>query len=186
MRALPFALLSLCLCGTAKADRFWLSDPDAKLPDGVAPTIVEGVLLAQSDEGYHVRIVGGEVLLPKSAVKRIDKDTLSIEAIVALEAQAAAAAPAPSPALASAPASAPRRRARPVDATASSATAAPTPAAAPVGSEQPTGYDPILGRNPAGHAAKAAQRNALWQAYLQTRDRRFLVELRRLRRLAEH
>lgn len=92
MRFLLPALLGLCITSAARADTFWLSDPKEKLPEGASHRTLTGVLLAQSDEGYHVRIVGGEVLLPKSAVYRIDKDSLSLDDIVQQEQAAAARA----------------------------------------------------------------------------------------------
>jgi hypothetical protein len=90
MRLLPCLLLGFSLCSAARADTFWLSDPKATLPPGATHRTVVGVLLAQSDEGYHVRIVGGEVLLPKAMVFQIDKDPLSLDDILQQERTAAA------------------------------------------------------------------------------------------------
>ena len=88
MRILPFVAGALLLTLPAKADKFWLTDPETQkqsAAEGSSPDYVEGVLIAESDEGYHVRIVGGEVLLPKGRVFKVEKDSLSIDAIVKAE-----------------------------------------------------------------------------------------------------
>lgn len=188
MRMLPFVVLALALQAPAKADKFWLSDPAAKqqAAEGSAPAVIEGVLIAESDEGYHVRIVGGEVLLPKKAVFRIEKDGLSVEAIVQQELAAAKAAAAPAEAKA-APAATTKRAgkhpARATDAAARKAADAPA-AAAPTPAQEPT-YDPVLHRaTPApgttSHAELMAEAQLAWTL---TRDRRYMTLLRRLRRL---
>jgi hypothetical protein len=188
MRTLPFVVLALALQAPAKADKFWLSDPAAKqqATEGSSPAMIEGVLIAESDEGYHVRIVGGEVLLPKKAVFRIEKDGLSVEAIVQQElalAKAQAAAPAAAEA---APATATkrsgRRQAKAAEAAARKASEPATPAPAAV---EPPAYDPVLHRaTPAPgtttHAELMAEAQLAWTL---TRDRRYMTLLRRLRRL---
>lgn len=87
MRLLSLTACALLFALPAKADKFWLSDPaaDKQATEGSSPNVVEGVLIAESDEGYHVRIVGGEVLLPKKLVHKIEKDGLSLDAIVKAE-----------------------------------------------------------------------------------------------------
>lgn len=189
MRMLPFVVLVLALQAPAKADKFWLSDPAAKTQaaEGSAPAVIEGVLIAESDEGYHVRIVGGEVLLPKKAVFRIEKDGLSVEAIVQQEvaaAKAQAAAPAEAKTV---PAAASKRAGkhpgRATDAAARKAAETPAP---PAPSPDPApAYDPVLHRaTPAPgtttHAELMAEAQLAWTL---TKDRRYMTLLRRLRRL---
>lgn len=93
MRILTLTLAALAIATPAKADTFWFSDPAARndAPEGSQPDCLVGVLLAEDADGYRVRIVGGEVLLPKAAVVRIDKDELTIAAIEQAERDAAEA-----------------------------------------------------------------------------------------------
>ena len=188
MRVLPVLLFVLGLQATAKADRFWLSDPGAKVPEGTAPDCIEGVLLAEGPEGYHVRIVGGEVLLPKSAVVRVEKDGLTVAQIVQRETELAAQrGPAPIPAAApgAAPAAAKKPAAIPVEATAKRGDAIPAPAAAqpPAQAGVDSGYDPVLHRRqPAPGASVADLRAELQLAWTLTKDKRYLTALRQLRR----
>lgn len=192
MRILPFVVLALALSAEAKADKFWLSDPSAKqqAAEGSSPAVIEGVLIAESDEGYHVRIVGGEVLLPKKAVFRIEKDALSVEAIVQQElalAKAQAEAPPAAPTAAKAmPAAATKRagrnQAKAAEAAARKNAATEAPAPAPV---EPPAYDPVLHRatpvpGATTHAELMAEAQLAWTL---TKDRRYMTLLRRLRRL---
>lgn len=187
MRSLPLLVCTLLLQVPAKADKFWLSDPNApkNSAEGSMPNIITGVLIAESDEGYHVRIVGGEVILPKKSVRKIEKDDLSIDAIVKMEKDNAAAQDAANKERAMAQAAA--RRAADVKAVEAAAkrTAppAPAPAEAPAATT-PAGFDPIVGvdRSVQGMSNVEMQRD-MQLAWTLTKDRRYLVALRQLRRL---
>lgn len=191
MRNLLLPLVALCLQVPAKADKFWLSDPAAQknAPEGSLPNLVEGVLIAESDEGYHVRIVGGEVLLPKKSVFRIEKDDLSIATIVKQE-QAAASqrAAAEEAAPKAAPATARRKsaKAEAKEATARRREPTETPAPAPA-SAQPKAstFDPVIGREvpPTDGLSQADLMAELQLAWTMTKDKRYLVALRQLRRM---
>lgn len=188
MRILPLIVCTLLLQVPAKADKFWLSDPagEKNAAEGSSPNIVVGVLIAESDEGYHVRIVGGEVILPKASVKKIEKDGLSIDGIVQLEKdeakqreaadrerQMAQAAEQRLAAVKALEASATRAAAEPVTAAATEA-----PVAVPVG------FDPVIGvdRSLPGMSQIELQRE-VQLAWSLTKDRRYLKLLRQLRRL---
>lgn len=188
MRILPLTAFALLFCAPAKADKFWLTDPKAEqnAPEGSSPNLIEGVLIAESDEGYHVRIVGGEILLPKKGVYKIEKDALTIDAIVKAEQDAAAAGSAANEArrrerqvrdaerdVRAAEATA-RRSARAVEA--SAPRVRPAPAAAPV-------FDPVLGvAGPAAMTDDELMRDT-GMAWTMTQDRRYLKLLRQLRRM---
>lgn len=93
MRILTLTLAALALAAPAQADTFWFSDPAARqdAPEGSQPDCIVGVLLGEDADGYRVRVVGGEVLLPKAAVVKIDKDDLTVAAIEQAEREAAEA-----------------------------------------------------------------------------------------------
>lgn len=206
MRILLLPLFALCLQVPAKADKFWLSDPAAQqnAPEGSTPNVIEGVLIAESDEGYHVRTVGGEILLPKKSVFRIEKDSLSIDAIIQQEQQAAERRATSEAAPKAAPASArhTKRAVRAVDATTNRSDDAPNagptagtdsvpdsvpatvPDRAPVGSK-PSGFDPVIGREipPTNGMSQADLMAELQLAWRLTKDKRYLVALRQLRRM---
>ena len=90
MRLLPLTAFALLFCAPAKADKFWLVDPKAEqdAPEGSSPTLIEGVLLAEDEEGYRIRVQGGELVLPKASVVKIEKDDLTVAAIAEAEAAA--------------------------------------------------------------------------------------------------
>lgn len=186
MRLIPLLIGAALFCAPAKADKFWLSDPQAEKDNaaaGSSPNLIEGVLIAESDEGYHVRIVGGEVLLPKASVYKIEKDDLTLDAIVDAEKDAKAAGERADVErrLAQEAASVERERqaaeasmrpeARAVDAAAS---ARPTPVA--------PAFDAVLGVAPVVIDQLQLMRAARAQWNL-TRDRQYLKQLRRLRRM---
>ncbi len=185
MRILPLTLCALLLQVPAKADKFWLTDPDAQkgASEGSSPNIVEGVLIAESDEGYHVRIVGGEVLLPKKSVFKIEKDGLSIDAIVKVEQDQAKGREAADQERQLAQAA--TRRARVVKAVEASVRrevpAEPAPAAA---AEQKPKFDPVLDALPDPKGMKHSElQREVQLAYALTKDHRYLKVLRQLRRL---
>jgi hypothetical protein len=185
MRFIPLTVCAMLLCVPAKADKFWLSDPQAEqnAAEGSSPNLIEGVLIAESDEGYHVRIVGGEIILPKQSVYKIEKDALSLDNIVAAEKDAAAAGEQANEErrltqeirrrereIRVAEASA-RRSARAVD-----ASVTPEPLPAPV-------FDPVLGVFGDGGASDQELMIEAQIGWERTHDRRYLKLLRQLRRL---
>lgn len=189
MRIIPFVLGALLLQVPAKADKFWLSDPEnqKKAAEGSTPDVVVGVLIAESDEGYHVRIVGGEVILPKKSVRKIEKDDLSIDTIVKMEKDQAQQRDAAEKERQMAASAAQRARdVKAVEATAKrAATVAAAPAPAPARTEvQAPGFDPVIG---VYRSAQEGNRNDLQRevqmAWTLTRDTRYLRLLRQLRRM---
>jgi hypothetical protein len=91
MRILPLSICALVFALPAKADKFWLTDPAAQktASPGSSPEVVDGVLIAEDADNYHVRVAGGEMVLPKKAVFKIEKDDLTIETIVKGEKESA-------------------------------------------------------------------------------------------------
>ena len=87
MRFLPLSVCALLFALPAKADKYWLSDPagEKNAAAGSSPNVIEGVLLAEDKDGYHLRIVGGEMLLLKKSVFKVEKDDLTLAAIVKAE-----------------------------------------------------------------------------------------------------
>lgn len=181
MRTLPLIACALLFAVPAKADKFWLSDPAAQkdAAAGSTPDVIEGVLLAEDADGYHLRIVGGELVLPKKAVFKIEKDGLTVDAIVKVEKDAAAV-------LATADrerqllqeVARKEREIRVAEASARRGSARPAEASAPRRDAAPA-YDPVVDAivPAAGDPVLAAK-----LAWEQTGDRRWLVEMRRLRR----
>jgi hypothetical protein len=181
MRILPLTACALAFALPAKADKFWLSDP-ATQPEGSTPNYIHGVLLAEEGDAWRIRIVGGEVVLPKQAVFSVEKDDLTVDAITAAEKDAAEALAAANRErelqqeiarkerelrLAERAA---KRSAQPAEASARPVAPAPAPA-----------YDPVLDVVPP--AGLAELQRAARIAFEQTGDRAYLRELRRLRRL---
>jgi hypothetical protein len=195
MRILTLVLGTLLLQVPAKADKFWLSDPKAeKAAEGAPPNILTGVLIAESDEGYHVRVVGGEVILPKASVFKIEKDGLSVDDIVKTEKDQAEALAAADRERQMAQAAARREReVRAVEAAvrrderraaaeaaASAATEIPVE---PISTTEPS-FDPVVDalRMTVQDPMTAMMRD-LKTAWNETRDRDYLKMLRRMRRL---
>ncbi|MGE3174783.1 MAG: hypothetical protein AB7O97_19290 [Planctomycetota bacterium] len=73
----------------SRPDKFWFEAPEAAQVEGSAPAFVEGVLLDETDDAYHVRVVGGEVWLPKAQVVKVEKDRLTTQRIERAEQKAA-------------------------------------------------------------------------------------------------
>ncbi|HEX5051628.1 MAG TPA: hypothetical protein VFZ65_07655 [Planctomycetota bacterium] len=180
MRLIPLTLGILFLQAPAKADKFWLADPanQKTAVEGSSPDYIEGVLIAESDEGYHIRVVGGEVLLPKASVFKIEKNALSIDDIVKAEQEAAKANEAANREREMANAAAQRKQQiRAVEASAPRRSeGSVAPAAQP--------FDPVIGvvPNPEAMSDEMLQREVSL-AFELTRDRRYLKMLRQLRRL---
>jgi hypothetical protein len=185
MRFLPLCVCAALFAVPAKADKFWLSDPAAPQNSGGSPEVLDGVLLAESDEGYHVRIVGGEILLPKKSVFKIEKDALSLEAIVRAEQDSAEKL---------ATANRERelqqqaaRKLREIQVLEASARREVRTAEATGGGGQAqvveSGFDPVIG---VARGPSMVQNDLIQDAHLAyelTRDRRYLRVLRQLRRL---
>ena len=182
MRILPLTAAALLLALPAKADKFWLSDPDAQ-PEGSSPHVIEGVLLAEDANEYHIRIVGGELVLAKSAVFKVEKDDLSVDAIVAAEKDGVEALVAANRERELQQEAARRERELQLAEAAARRTAraseASARATAPVAA--PELFDPVLGVTASSSLAELQRAARL--AFEQTRDRAYLRELRRLRRL---
>ena len=188
MRTIPLLLLVVAtLAPAAKADRFWLENPD-KNPDGSA--VIDGVLLGEDPKQYHIRVVGGELWLDKVRVAKVEKTMLTVDEVLKAEAasaqkQALAEAErhnAQTATIAAATASR-RSRAEAVPATFDDA-APPAPVAAPVPAEEMI-YSPairaLVPAYPAGN--RYAVMMDLELAYAATRDRTYLKLLRKVRRL---
>ena len=185
MRFVPLILGALVLAVPAKADKFWLSDPDKQeqAAPGSTPDVVEGVLLLEDEAGYHVRVVGGEVVLPKASVFRVDADDMTLEAVTKAEGEARVrgARADEERRLAQqvrrterevrAAEAAARRSARAVDASASRSRS--------VAAER---FDAVLGVATGENTQFEEMREAR-AAWSRTGDRRYLEQLRRLRRL---
>ena len=187
MRYLPLIAGVLLICAPAKADKFWLSDPEAEqnAAAGSSPNLIEGVLLSEDADGYHVRVEGGEVVLPKKSVFKIENDKLSVDAIAEAEADSKEAGE-----LANeerrlvqatqraerevrfAEASA-RRSSQAVEADTTSLQVEPVAV---------TGYDPVIGVATGYNSQFEMMRDAQL-AWTMTKDRRYLELLRQLRRL---
>jgi hypothetical protein len=185
MRYLILPLSALLFAVPAKADKFWLSDPAAEknTPAGSSPNIIEGVLVAESDEGYHVRVVGGEILLPKTSVFRIEKDDLSLDAIVAAEQESQAAGERANEERRLAQAA--EQRERELRAVEASLTRSDVRAReASVTLAPRVGFDPVLGVATEGNMMPQGELiRDVQLAYTLTKDRRYLKVLRQLRRL---
>lgn len=184
MRSLLFPALALLLALPAKADKFWLSDPaDPKVEAGSSPNVIEGVLIAENDDGYHVRVVGGELFLAKKAVFKVEKDSLSLDDISKAEQQAAEANAAAERERAAAEAASRRaNQVRVAEASASKAAAKVVAAdAEPAPAAEPAGYDPVVGR--ATGTSQADLLRDAQVAWTLTKDRRYLKLLRQLRRM---
>lgn len=186
MRILPFVLGVLLFQVSAKADKFWLTDPEnqKQAAEGSSPDYIEGVLIAESDEGYHIRFVGGEMLLPKERVFKVEKDGLSVDAIVKIERDGKQKRDAAEQErrltqeiqrkereVHAAEASARRSDAGAAEANAPAATRVQAPA-----------FDPVLGVVPAQLSTGDLRRDVrlAWEL---TKDRRYLTLMRQLRRM---
>lgn len=176
MRILSISACALLLALPAKADKFWLSDPAAQknAAAGSSPDAIEGVLLAEDAEGYHIRIVGGELVLAKKSVFQVEKDGLTIDDIVKAEKDSAEAL-----ALANQERglqAAVTKKEREVRAAEASARKSDAKAAESKAVE--AGFDPVVDRAPSrGDLVRDAM-----LAYELTRDRAYLRAARQLRR----
>ncbi len=86
-RALVTCLLVFAFQAPALATKFHLADEkESKDTEGNAEgRVIEGVLLKEDKTTYTIRIVGGEITIPKSAVKRTENDALTVAKIETME-----------------------------------------------------------------------------------------------------
>jgi hypothetical protein len=186
MRLIPLVVCSLLLSVPAKADKFWLEDPEShkNAAAGSSAAVIEGVLISEDADGYHIRTVGGEVVLSKKSVFRVDKDGLTVDAIVKAETDAAKTSQAADQERQMAQA-AERRAAqvKAVEAAARREAAAPAEASAPAPAPVEA-YDPIVDVVPSRAGISGAELvRDLTLAYEVTRNRFYLKPLRIARRL---
>lgn len=183
MRSTLFTLLALCLGAEARADKYWLTDADTAKP---GHEVLDAVLLRETATTYHLRLVGGEIELPKSRVWKVERDGLTVARIEAQElalrtAAEAADAERRAEQQAEPP---PPTRGEPVEASAvRERPAPPAPATAPAKTTPAKGYyDPILRRyvRAPGELSPTELRRELQFAYRMTRDPRYLAALRKL------
>ncbi|MHC5062525.1 MAG: hypothetical protein ACYTG5_00965 [Planctomycetota bacterium] len=80
-------LLSLAIGHELKADEFHFGSAEAaaKMAEGSNPDMVRGVLLRREGNMLVIRIVGGEISVPRSSVYKIVNDDLSVADIVDFE-----------------------------------------------------------------------------------------------------
>lgn len=183
MRTLPLIACALLFALPAKADKFWLTDPDAakNAAPGSSPEFVAGVLLAEDGDAYHIRVVGGELILAKKSVFKIEKDGLSLDAIVKAEKDGAEAlALRNRERLLKQQIAKKEREVQVAEASAKKGAAKPAAQASAKGEAAAAGFDPVVGRAvPAtGDPLREAQ-----LAYEASGDRANLRALRQLRRL---
>lgn len=184
MRFLPLAVVAAALLAPfAKADKFHLGKNEQPAVEGSAPDVIAGVLIGEDDTHYHVRMVGGEVMLPKKLVRKIEKDGLTVDAIVDQErarTEALAKADAERRARQAAVRDAadrarPAGRGHAVEASLRPAEVAPAPAPS---------FDPVIGAlRPATELSDRELLRELELAYEVTRDPRYIKLVRKLRRL---
>lgn len=185
MRFLPLSACALLFALPAKADKFWFSDPAAakNAPAGSTPDFIQGVLISEDAASYTIRIVGGEAVIAKKRVVKVEKDGLTVENIVKAEKDAAEALALANKErnlqqelarkereLKAVEATSRRGNAHPVDASAT--TNEPAPAPAP--------FDPVVGV--ARGVSDAEVQLELKRLYEATRDQTYLTALRKVRR----
>ncbi|MCR9247287.1 MAG: hypothetical protein NXI31_19820 [bacterium] len=180
--------ISLLLCtaaalfaAPAKADKFWLEDPDKQTAG--TPAVIEGVLLDQNDSSYHIRVVGGELILSKRRVFKVEKTDLSLDAITKAEKKERERLAKVSERRAL-ERSAERLRRDVRVAEASLRRSKPAPAKQPTTTRATTGgFDPILGNAVGDYLSHQQLLAELELAWTLTKDRKYLKALRRMRRL---
>ena len=87
LRILTAACAAALFAPLAHADKFYLGSADdaAKMAEDSSPNMISGVLLKEDDTFYTLRVEGGEMQLQKALVYKVEKDTLTVAAIEALE-----------------------------------------------------------------------------------------------------
>ncbi len=190
---IPTLLAGLLLSSgpSAPPDTFWLETGARAGVEGSSPRSIEGVLLDQDEDFYHLRVEGGELWLAKAQVVKIDKNSTTVAAIEAAEKQAHAQRTAAAKAAELARRAAAEAAALAEPAAASEAvfsgvvlddvTAAP---AETTRVREARHFDPVLGAVRGGHEIGDARLlRDLELAYQLTHDRSYLKLLRKLRRL---
>jgi hypothetical protein len=184
MRYLPLIACALSFALPASAQKFWLSDPEARknAPEASAPDLVSGVLVSEDADGYHIRVVGGEIVLPKKVVFKVEKDdALTLDAITKSEKDAAEAV-----ALANKERELQQqiakkeREMKAVEAAARRSASKPADAPASKGVAVTEAFDPVVG---VALVSRGDLVREMQVAYEATRDRDYLRALRQLRRL---
>lgn len=89
LASLAIVLLTPC----AFADKFYFTSDEETAKEEVdsIPDMIVGVLTAQDEETYTIRVEGGEIQLAKEMVRKIESDALTVADIEAAEAAAAPA-----------------------------------------------------------------------------------------------
>lgn len=184
MRILPLLCAAALLSPDAKADKFWFGDAAAEKVEGSEPAVIEGVLIAEDDTSFHVRVVGGEVVLPKARVTRHEKDGLTLDAIAASEKTMRDRAASTADQTARARAAARLRRdVRAAEAAASRRDAVRPVAVSASATRSEAAFDAVIGRVDDSGSRRAAAMRELLRSWKATKDRRYLEELRRMRRM---
>jgi hypothetical protein len=183
MRFIPLSACALLLALPAKADKFWFSDPATakNAPAGSSPDCLQGVLISEDATSYHIRVVGGELVLAKKSVVKVEKDGLTLENIQKSEKDAAdALALANKERTLKQELDRKERELRAVEASARHGNARPVEASAPRPEVAPPTFDPVLGV--ARGVSDVATQLELKRLYEETGDQSYLTDLRRLRR----
>ena len=187
MRNLPLLLSATLLAAPANADQFWLTDRSsaADAAAGSSPEVIEGVLLADEGGYYRVRVIGGEVFLRKSTVFAVEQDGLNVEAIVAAELANKTEGERANRERGAAQATS-RSRSRKSRGERSGYRAGDEASVVDASLRRPAAsprsFDPVVGAVANSDQQQELMR-AAERAYSLTKDRRYLKQLRRLRRL---
>jgi hypothetical protein len=78
-------LALLTLAPAASADKFYFGSAEEAAKTIGSPRMVQGVLVADDEDSYTIRIEGGVVTVPKSSVYKIERDGVTIEDIESVE-----------------------------------------------------------------------------------------------------
>ncbi|MEC8251742.1 MAG: hypothetical protein VYA51_13760 [Planctomycetota bacterium] len=177
MRLPLLCATALFFAAPAHADRFWLTDPEdaAKAAPGSSPAVIEGVLLADEGGYYQIRVVGGELRVPKAAVFKVESDAQTLETLAAAEAAGQQQR-----------AQDDRERRERQRSRRAGRGRAPRARVAEASFSRPEAparsFDPVLGVSSTDNGSLQRMQEAK-RAFAQTRDRRYLKLLRRLRRM---
>lgn len=83
------SLILLALAAPANADRFHLDTAEERAKydsDGNGgDRVIDGVIVSEDEDNYNLRVVGGELVLAKSAVVEIERNSLDVAAIERME-----------------------------------------------------------------------------------------------------
>ena len=186
MRYIPLFAGVLLICAPAKADKFWLTDPNTKQSSvaGSSPNLIEGVIVAEKDGLYHVRIVGGMVMLAKKSIFKVEKDDLTLDAIIQAEADSKESGNAANASRRAAQSS--QRSIRVVRSTnaptSRKATAMEASTSRSVAAVTNNNFNPVLGVARGNSSQHEMMRDAK-NSWNRTKDRHFLKLLRQLRRM---